>query len=312
MSIRTVFMGTPDFAIPTLQALIIDKDIEIKGVITQPDRPAGRGKKLRPSPVKEMASEHNLDILQPEKLKEPHVLPWLQKREPHVIVVVAYGGFIIKPVRELPPYGCINLHPSKLPKYRGAAPIQWAIMNGDSETANTTMYLSAGWDDGDIIYQEDEPILPDDTYASLSERLSQKGAPLIVKTLKDIHAGAAPRTPQPEEGVVFAPLIKNEDAQIDWNRHAYEIHNQVRGLNPVPGAFTHYEGARWKILKTEVIEQAQPTTPGKIVSVEFNTIRVSAKDAFVEILELQPQGKRPMKADEFLRGKKVEPGSRCE
>ena len=273
MSLRTVFFGTPEFALPTLQALIDDNEIEVTGVVTQPDRPAGRGNRLRPSPVKELALAHQLDILQPVKLKDPEVVPWLQRQYAHVYVVVAYGGFIPRTIRELTPWGCINLHPSLLPKYRGAAPIQWAIMNGDTHTGNSTMYLSSGWDDGDVIYQEVEPVHPDDSYGTLAPRLAEKGAALVIKSLKDVAAGTAPRIPQPEEGIVMAPMIANEDAQINWNRSAPEIHNQVRGLNPVPGAFTIIEGERVKVYKTEIVPmEYKSAMPGEIISTEFNTL----------------------------------------
>jgi methionyl-tRNA formyltransferase len=309
---RAIFFGTPNFALPTLRAMHECSAINVVGVLTQPDRPAGRGKKLRPSPVKELALEFGYDVLSPEKLKNPEVMPWLEERNPDVIVVVAYGGFVSKPVRELPKYGCVNLHPSLLPKYRGAAPMQWAILNGDEVTGNSTMYLSAGWDDGDVIYQEEEPIRPEDDYGTLSERLSVSGAQLIVQTLLDIEAGTAPRTPQPEEGVVMAPMISNEDAHINWDRPANEIYNHIRGLSPIPSAFTMYQGSRWKLFRSEVIPEAPNAAPGTVISTDFNTIRIAAKDAIVEVLELQPSGKRRMTAADFLRGHPLEAGGLCE
>ena len=294
-------MGTPDFALPTLRALHAAPEIDLIAVITRPDQPAGRGKKLQAPPVKILAESMETEIFQPASLKKEEVTTWLRDRKPDVIVVVAYGGFVPTPVREIPPLGCVNLHPSLLPTYRGAAPMQWAIMNGDAVTGNSTMYLSDGWDDGDIIYQEEEPILPDEPYGSLSQRLSQKGGALIVRTLIDIAAGRAPRIPQDESGVVFAPMIKNEDCQIDWKRPAFAIHNQVRGLHPSPGAFTNFEGKRWKILRTKVMEGVSDL-PGRVLSTEFNTIQVSTGDNILEILEMQPEGKKPMSAASFLRG----------
>ena len=224
---------------------------------------------------------------------------------------MAYGGFVPTPVRDIPPMGCVNLHPSLLPKYRGAAPMQWAIMNGDAVTGNCTMYLSDGWDDGDVIYQVEEPILPDDDYGSLSERLSQKGGELVVRSLIDIAAGNAPRVPQNHDEAVMAPMIKNEDAQIDWKRPACDIHNLVRGINPIPGAFTTFEGKRWKVIKTAVLDET-PGAPGTVVGTEFNTIRVSAADKVVEILELQPEGKKPMTAASYLRGRPIPTGAACD
>ncbi len=311
MMIRAVFFGTPEFAVPTLSALIEAKGVEIPAALTQPDRPAGRGKKLQPSPVKILAQEHGLDLLQPEKLKDPETLPWLERHKPDVIVVVAYGGFVPKTIREAARFGCVNLHPSLLPMYRGAAPIQWAIARGDTRTGNTTMYLDKGWDTGDIIYQEEEPILPSDTYGTLAPRLAEKGARLVVRSLLDIAEGKAPRVPQPEECEFFAPLINKEDARIDWTKSAGEIHNLIRGFNPFPGAFTSCEGQRWKVLRTEVIQETPPR-PGTLVTTAFNTIRIAAADAIVEILELQPAGKRAMSASEFLRGHKPAEGAVCE
>ncbi len=307
-SIKTVFMGTPAFALPALHALHEDSRIELTGVLTQPDRPAGRGKKQQPPPVKEFAIEQGIDFIQPNKLKENEVVPWLQSHQPDVITVVAYGGFVPKLVRELPPWGCVNLHPSLLPKYRGAAPMQWTLINGDIETGNTIIFLSKGWDDGDMILQEPEPVHDEDTYDSLSERLSQSGAVLMVRALHLIADGTATRTPQPEKGVVFAPMLSNEDARIDWTKAAVDIHNQVRGLCSIPGAFTHYRDQRWKVYQTEVLALPPNAEPGTIVSTEFNTIRVAAQDAVIEILELQPAGKKRMIAGDFLRGYPVQTG----
>ncbi len=311
MSIPIVFFGTPQFAVPTLEALIESPEIEVKGVLTQPDRPAGRGKKIKYPPVKQLALDQDIDILQPNSLKEPVVLEWLQKYNPKAIVVVAYGGFVQKAVREFTPYGCINLHPSLLPKYRGAAPIHWPILNGDKKTGNTTMYIAKGWDNGDMIYQEEEPIYDSDTYGTLADRLAQKGANLMLKTIIDVDQGIAPRIPQSEEDVVFAPMIKNEDAKVDWNKPADVIFNHIRGMNPIPGAYTLYKDQRWKLLKSRIIP-IKPNEPGTLHSTEFNTIRISASDAVIEILEIQPSGKKTMSAAEFLRGHPLEVGSQCQ
>jgi len=308
---RIVFFGTPDFAVPTLKVLLEMPEIDVVGILSQPDRPAGRGKRLQPPPVKQLALERGLEIVQPEKLKDVGVFEWLESLAPGAIVVVAYGGFVPKRIRELPKFGCVNLHPSLLPKYRGAAPIHWPILNGDQETGNTTMLLAGGWDNGDIVYQEREPILATDTYGTLSARLAEKGAHLMAKTLIDMEKGIAPRLPQAEEDAVFAPMIANEDARIDWKRSARDIHNQVRGMNPIPGAYTAHSGKRWKILRTEIIAK-KPDEPGTIQTTEFHTIRVAAADAIVEILELQPEGKKAMTAADFLRGHPALAGSKCE
>lgn len=226
MSIRAIFFGTPEFAIPTLQALVQSPDIDVLAVVTRPDKPAGRGKKLQSPPVKLTAQELGIECYQPVSLKSNEVVEWLQAKRADVFVVVAYGGFIPTPVREIPPFECINLHPSLLPKYRGAAPIQAAIINGDEKTGNTTMYLSDGWDNGDIIHQEEEPIRPDDSYGALSERLAKKGAPLVLRTVIDVANGSAPRIPQREEEATFAKMIENDDAHIDWTRPAREIQDR--------------------------------------------------------------------------------------
>jgi len=311
MSIRTIFFGTPQFALPTLHALQNAPEIDLVGVITRPDRPAGRGKKLQAPPIKNAALDMGLEIYQPASLKKPEVVDWLSERKADVMVVVAYGGFIPTAVRDLTPMGCVNLHPSLLPKYRGAAPMQWAIMNGDAVTGNSTMYLADGWDDGDIIYQAEDPILDDDNYGTMSDRLSQKGGDLIVRSLIDIKAGCAPRIVQNDDEATMAPMIKNEDAQINWNRSVQQINDHIRGITPIPGAFTIFEGKRWKVLKADILHES-PGEPGTIMSTEFNTIRVSAADGIIEILELQPEGKKPMKAAAFLRGFKPEDGAACE
>lgn len=309
MSIRTVFMGTPQFALPTLQALYESPEIDLCGVLTQPDRPAGRGKKLKPPPIKEYVLEKGLECFQPHSLKDEEVLPWLQSKQPEIITVVAYGGFVHKKIREFPTHGCINLHPSLLPKYRGAAPMQWTLMNGDTNTGNSIFYLAKGWDNGDIIFQETEPVRSNDTYDSLSERMSKLGGQLILKSLLAIADGTAPRSPQPEEGVTFAPLLQNEDAQIDWNEPAQAIHNKVRGLCSIPGAFTLYNDHRWKIFRTEVIDAKPNAMPGTLLTTEFNTIRVAALDKIIEILELQPAGKKRMISADLLRGYPIELGT---
>jgi methionyl-tRNA formyltransferase len=311
MSIRTIFFGTPQFALPTLHALHNAPEIDLVGVVTRPDRPAGRGKKLQAPPIKNAALDMGLEIYQPVSLKKPEVIDWLSKRKADVMVVVAYGGFIPTAVRDLTPMGCVNLHPSLLPKYRGAAPMQWAIMNGDAVTGNSTMYLADGWDDGDIIYQAEDPILDDDNYGTMSDRLSQKGGDLIVRSLIDIKACCAPRIVQNDDDATMAPMIKNEDAQINWNRSVQQINDHIRGITPIPGAFTIFEGKRWKVLKADILHES-PEEPGTIMGTEFNTIRVSAADGIIEILELQPEGKKPMKAAAFLRGFKPEDGAACE
>lgn len=303
--IPIVFFGTPEFACPTLAALIESDQVNVRGVLTQPDRPRGRGLRLSPPPVKTLAQPQDIPVLQPQDLSEPTVLPWLQGASPEAIVVVAYAAKIPPEILHLPPKGCLNLHPSLLPRYRGGAPIQWALMRRETETGNTTMFLSEEWDAGDIIYQEREPIRPEDNYGALSERLARKGALLMLRTVLDVARGVAPRSAQDESQVTWARLIKPKHKVIDWSRPAAEIHGQVRGLSPSPGARTTYRGTLWRILRTEVLSAPGQGPPGTITDTSFNTIRVSSGDGLLEILELHPAGKRPMSAAAYLRGHEV-------
>ncbi len=309
--IPLVFCGTPEFACPTLRAFIESDRVEIKGILTQPDRPRGRGLRLAAPPVKKLAAQYDLSVFQPESLDEES-LSWLRRASPEMIVVVAYAAKIPNEMLELPPKGVLNLHPSLLPRYRGAAPIQWALMRGETETGNTTMYLSEEWDAGDIIYQEKEPIHPEDNYGTLSARLAEKGAHLMLKTVIDVSAGTAPRIPQDESRVTWARLIKPKHETIDWTRSAGEIHNQVRGLSPAPGARTTYEGKVFKILRTEVPSIPSEGAPGTVADTSFGTVRVNTGEGILELLEIQPAGKKPMPIAAYLRGHSVEPGSQFE
>jgi methionyl-tRNA formyltransferase len=306
--IPIVFFGTPEFACPTLAALIESDQVSVKGVLTQPDRPRGRGLHLSSPPVKLLAERHSVPVLQPQRLSEPAVLSWLRQASPEAIVVVAYAGKIPPEILHLVPKGCLNLHPSLLPRYRGGAPIQWALMRGETETGNTTIFLSEEWDAGDIVYQEPEPIRPDDNYGSLSERLARKGASLMLRTVLDVAQGVAPRRPQDESQATWARLIKPQQEVIDWPCPAIRIHNQVRALSPTPGARTRYRGTLWKILRTEVPAAPSEGPPGTIADTSFNTIRVHTGDGLLEILEIQPAGKRPMPAMAYLRGHPVAHG----
>ena len=308
--IPIVFFGTPEFACPTLQKLIESPSVEVRGVVTQPDRPRGRGHRVLPPPVKVLAMKHGVPVLQPESLVDPVVLPWIRKAAPEIIVVVAYAGKVPCHMLKLPPKGCLNLHPSLLPRYRGAAPIQRALMNGETETGNSTMYLSDEWDAGDLIYQESEPIRPDDNYGSLSERLARKGADLMLRSVLDVYAGTAPRNPQDESQVTWARLIRPEHEILDWSKPATDLHNQVRALAPEPCARTSCKGTIWKILRTEVPYAISHEIPGTVVHTSFNTIRVSTGNGVLEILELQPAGKKAMTVDAFLRGHRLEYGTR--
>jgi len=288
-----VFFGTPQFAVPTFEAL---KD-EIILVITQPDKPAGRGRRLTASPVKKLALEYGIELLQPESLKEPTVLERIFEKKPEFAVVVAYGKII--PEEIINRLNCINLHASLLPKYRGAAPIQWALINGEKTTGITTMLLDAGLDTGPILLQKKIPIQEEDTAETLSRKLAEEGADLMVKTLKGLRDGSI--KPKPQQGEPsYAPMLKKSDGLIDWTQPALKIHNLVRGLYPWPTAYTYVNGKLIKILKTKPLEgKAQA---GYIVQRTKKSLIVGTGDGLLEILEIQPEGKRPQPIEAFLQG----------
>lgn len=318
-----VFMGTPDFARDSLKALY-EANHEIKAVVTVPDKPKGRGMKLIPCEVKEYALEKNLKIYQPEKLRENEdIVKELKNLNPDLICVVAYGKIIPKEILDIPKLGCINVHPSLLPKYRGSAPIQWAILNGDKETGVTTMYLDEGMDSGDIILQEKVKIEENETSGELWDRLSKIGAKLLVETLEQIKENKNPRIAQAKE-FILAPMIEKEMAKIDWeNKSALEIKNLVRGLNPIMGAYSTLNNKKIKFWKVEKISKkdfinSHPEfedyegrfsgiEPGTIVYIDKKQgIYVKAKDEIILVLEIQGENAKKMPTPEFLRGNNIE------
>ncbi len=302
--LRIVFMGTPDFAVPCLERLVRDEH-EIIAVVTQPDRPKGRGRHLTPSPVKESAQELNLPVLQPEKIKEPGFI----EQQPDVIVVVAFGQFLPRQLLDLPPLGCVNVHASLLPKYRGAAPIHWAIMNGETSTGVTTMYMDSGMDTGDMILKRETPISLDENTGLLHDRLSSLGAELLAQTLELAAENKAPRTPQNPKEASYAPLLTRQIEAIDWKRSATDIHNQVRGLNPWPGAYCLYNDRTLKIWRTYIQETAGNfATPGSIIAVERDCLLVATGSGTICLAEVQPQNKRRMGAGDFSTGYRVNAG----
>jgi methionyl-tRNA formyltransferase len=312
MSLRIVFMGTPELAAVSLRALFQSPEIQVAAAVTQPDQPKGRGLKLQPSPVKELALREKLAVLQPERARDEAFLHQLGEIRPDLIVVAAYGHILPAGILDLPRFGCLNVHTSLLPKYRGAAPIQWAILNGETETGVTLMKMDAGLDTGAILAQDRTPIQPADNAQTLHDRLGALGAALLVKTIPGYVSGKIIPQPQPDSGVSHAPKIRKQDGRIDWRQPATAVWNRVRGLFPWPGAFTQLaDSSRTLLLKIREAEVvAQPGEPGEILSADKNGIVVGCGPGSLRILTLQPEGGRWMRAGEFLAGHALKPGQR--
>jgi methionyl-tRNA formyltransferase len=304
--IRTVFMGTPEFALPTLAGLL-DAGVDLIGVYTQPDRPKGRGKKLAASPVKELALARGLPVFQPERLRRAEAVATLRDLAPDLIVVVAYGQILPAAVLEIPRYGCINVHASLLPKYRGAAPINQALVNGERETGVTTMLMDVGLDTGDMLVKRCLAIGPDETAGEVHDRLARLGREAMEETLRLLCAGELVAVAQDDALSSYAPMLKKEDGLIDWQRPARQIHNQVRGLDPWPGAYTFLADQVLKIAHTRVDEQASGT-PGEILAATAEGVRVACGSGALIIGMLQLPGKRRLAAREFLSGCPLSPG----
>lgn len=302
--LRIVFMGTPEFAVPSLEVLV-ENGYEVVGVITAPDKPSGRGLQMTPSEVKVAALKHNLKILQPTNLKSPEFIEDLRNLNANLQVVVAFR-MLPEVVWSMPEIGTFNLHASLLPQYRGAAPINWAIINGEKETGVTTFFLKHEIDTGSILFQEKEPILPEDDAGSLYGRLMKKGAALVLKTVQAIETGEYKPVPQSEPGEMkHAPKLFRETCQIDWNKRSVEIVNLVRGLSPYPAAWTTLAGKNYKVFRASVVSK-KPASPGTIDTDNKMYVHVRASDGWVSIDELQPEGKRRMKTADFLRGYKFQ------
>jgi methionyl-tRNA formyltransferase len=296
---KIVYMGTPPFAVPPLQALITAGH-EVAGVITRIDKPAGRGKVLTPPAVKVAAEQSGVRVFQPTRVRERSSVAVIEAMGPDVIVVAAYGQILPREILTLPKYGCVNIHASLLPAYRGAAPINGAIINGETLTGVTIMQMDEGLDTGAILAQESIPIDPRDTTGTLTEKLSQIGSWLIVDSLSRIEAGEISPVPQDPGKATLAPLLKKEDGLIAWNMTAESIHNRVRGLSPWPGAFSFLDGAMVKVLETEVVPGSGD--PGTLISQGKDSLAVGTGKELLHIVSIQPEGKRPMTAAEFLRG----------
>lgn len=300
---RVVFMGTPDFAVPTLAALLESRH-EVVGIVTQPDRPKGRSGKLQPSPVKEKALEADVPVLQPEKVKDPAFLPELEKLVPDVIVVVAFGQILPESVLNLPKYGCMNVHASLLPKLRGAAPIQWSVIDGDKESGVTIMQMDKGLDTGDILLVEKYTLDPKETGGSLFDKLSGLGGPLLLQALEQAEQGTLSPVPQEHEKHTYAKMLSKALGEIDFTKDAIVIERLIRGLNPWPSAYTHLDGKMLKLWDADVKaqEQTPAAKPGQIVEVGKDYFTVQTGRDLLVIRSLQLEGKKRMDTEAFLRG----------
>ena len=310
---RIIFMGTPEFAVPVLESLINSRH-EVVASVTQPDRPKGRGKNMQFSPVKECALAHNIPVMQPVNVSVPEVIDELHAYEPELIVVVAFGQFVTKKIREMPKYGCINVHASLLPKYRGAGPIQWAVINGEKESGVTTMYMCREIDKGDMLLKDTVTLDPKETGDSLHDKLSMMGGPLLLKTIDQLEDGSAVRIPQCEEESTYAPKLEKTMGNIDWTMDADRIERLVRGLNSWPGTFTKIHGKTVKIWDCDVVcqealtESQAAAEPGTVIISEKDQLIVKAGNGALSLRMLQPEGKKNMTVDAYLRGYPIAQG----
>ena len=308
--LKVLFMGTPDFAVPTLEALC-NSEYEVIGVVTQPDKPKGRGKSVQMTPVKECALKYNIPVYQPVKLRADESVAELAKLEMNFIVVVAFGQILPKSVLDMPKYGCINVHSSLLPTYRGAAPIQWTIINGESKTGVTTMFMDEGLDTGDILLQEETPIYDDDTGGSLHDRLADMGASLLIKTLQGVVNNAIPRIKQDDSKSNYVGMLNKSHGKMDFTKPAIELERLVRGLNPWPSAYTTLNGKMFKIWEAKAIEDDSKylsDKEGTIVAVNKYSLVVKTGKGLLELFQVQLEGKKRMIVEDFLRGYNVNVG----
>jgi methionyl-tRNA formyltransferase len=303
---RILFMGTPAFALPALRVLH-EQNYPIAGVVSQPDRPKGRGLKEVAPPVKILAQELGLPIYQPQKVKDPSFMELLDLLKPDMIVVAAFGQILPKAVIDYPPMQCLNIHPSLLPKYRGAAPLNWQIINGETKTGVTIMLMDEGMDSGDILLQEETALGPAETFGDLHDRLAQIGATLLIKTIEQVVAGTVQRQSQDASGITFAPLLKKETGKIDWNDKASAVVNLIRGLSPTPAAYTLLEGQVLKIFSAEANQNKVSEAPGTIGAASATGLPVAASDGYVFLKDVQLAGKKRLLISDFLRGYRLKP-----
>lgn len=305
---RVIFMGTPDFSVATLEE-IIKAGHEVVLVVSQPDKAVGRSKALKATPVKECALAHGIEVYQPRRVKEQECIEYLAGYQPDIIIVEAFGQIIPKAILDMPKYGCVNVHASLLPKYRGAAPIQWAVINGDAVTGVTTMRMAEGIDTGDMILKEEVALREDETGGSLFDRLSVVGAKLCVKTMEAIENGTARYTPQDDTAATHTGKIGKKMGIIDWTKSAESIESLIRGLDPWPSAYTHLEEKTLKIWKAKVYSGEKKAEPGCILKAEKNTLLVQCGDGILSLREVQLEGKKRMSADAFLNGYAIQEGT---
>lgn len=312
--IRLVFMGTPPLAATVLEELLASSEFEVLAVVTQPDQPRGRDLKLQPSAVKEVAARKNLPVLQPERARDPQFIEQIRAFAPDVAAVAAYGQILPQSLLDVPRFGCLNVHTSLLPKYRGAAPIQWSILNGDPETGVTIMKMNAGLDTGDIVATERTPIRSDDNSQTLHDRLAKIGGTLLAQVMPDYVTGKITPQPQPEQGSTYARKIKKDDGQLDWAQPSTVLWNRVRGLTPWPGTFTHLQRTPPVLLKVHKVEVLPATeslgTSGQILGADRAGIVVACGAGALRILELQREGGKRLAVDPFLSGFPIHQGER--
>ena len=305
---KIVFMGTPDFAVPTLNKLY-ESEHEIAAVFTQPDKPKGRGYKLAPPPVKVLALEHGTPVYQPESLKkQPEMWDVLKEIAPDVIVVAAYGKILPKQVLDIPKYHCVNVHGSLLPKYRGAAPIQWSVLNGDDETGITTMLMGEGLDTGDILLQRSTPIGENETAAELFDRLAEIGADLLIETLEKLEKGEITPVKQDEELATYASILTKDMCMIDFNKPVKEVHKKICGLSDWPCAATTLDGKRLKVFRSQIVKDKMPGQQAGTV-VDTKQFCVCSADGVIKLTEVQAEGSKRMRSEDYLRGKPITPGT---
>ncbi|WP_350345121.1 methionyl-tRNA formyltransferase [Proteinivorax tanatarense] len=307
---RVVFMGTPDFAVPTLR--VLNENYDLVSVVTQPDRKKGRGQKKLFSPVKTFANEHELPILQPNTVKSKDFIAKVESLSPDVIVVVAYGQIIPKQILELPPLGCINVHGSLLPAYRGAAPIHWALLKGEKTTGVTTMLMDEGMDTGDILIKRTVTISDQDNVATLHERLSKVGATTLIETLDKLKSQEIVPQPQNSKLATYAPKLTKDLCKINWSEDNIKVFNRIRGLNPWPGAYTYFRGARVKVFESEISNKDYKKTCGEVISVDHKGLLVQSKNSSIYLKVLQPENKKKMDAISFVNGYNIKEGENFE
>jgi methionyl-tRNA formyltransferase len=301
-----LFMGTPAFALPSLK-ILHEQNYPIVGVVSQPDRPRGRGLKEVAPPVKILAQEFGLPVFQPEKVRDQSFLEMFYQLKPDMVVVVAFGQILPKEIIDYPPLQCLNIHPSLLPKYRGAAPINWPIIRGETETGVTIMLMDEGMDSGDILTQQATAIGAAETYGELHERLAEIGATMLINTIEQVVAGTTQRQPQDASGVTFAPRLKKETGKIDWNNNVFDIVNLIRGLSPAPAAYTHLGGQVLKIFAAEENKNKVSEIPGTVGGLSAAGLPVAASDGYVILKDVQLAGKKRMLISDFLRGHHLKP-----